>query len=266
MLQTRCKRGVGSTFHNRYRGEKMTPRARLTAALRLAVFAAGLLALTSGWAIAQPAGVARYEGILTIIWGDPRPGQPGGETRFHLTLPDGTTYRLQIDPAQQSSAMLYFSKRVAVQGRLASNAIVEPTITVDQIEGLEPAQGSAVDEPKAVTRKVLFILLKYKNDNQEPHPKKFYLDRLPDRESSRRSMGSSRRRRSTICSGMAISPAREVLVRPTAGSRCRRQRPVTRIAVSTRPARSSPRWQMTRWRSPKKPASSCPPTTTSISF
>jgi hypothetical protein len=142
---------------------------------RLVAFALGLAALLLGPASAQqPAAGPRFEGILSVIWGDPRPGRSGGETRFSLTLPDGTRYPLQIDAAQQNSAIGYFGKRVVVQGRMTRSAAGVSRIAVDQIEALEPR--GAIEQPAVAKRRVLYILLKFKGDAQEPHPPSFFAD------------------------------------------------------------------------------------------
>jgi len=144
-------------------------------AFRLSAIALVLGALSLGSAIAQTAG--SFVGILSITWGDPQPGGTGGATRFSLTLPDGTTHPLQIDAAQQSESTQYFGKRVTVQGRAANvPAISGPAaIAVDQISLAEEPNSPLVQQ-KAVTgtRKALILLLKYKKDNQEPHPVSFY--------------------------------------------------------------------------------------------
>jgi hypothetical protein len=133
-----------------------------------------LALLSIGAAVAQTSGT-RYEGTLSVIWGDPRPGALGGATRFSLTSPDGTQYDLQIAPDQRNAAIGYFGKRVIIQGRSAGRARSgEPSIAVDQIE-LAPAS-ERIEPRAAVTRRVLFVLLRFKGDAQEPHPPRFFLD------------------------------------------------------------------------------------------
>ena len=71
--------------------------------LRLkSILAASVFALTANAALAQTA--ERFDGTLNAQWGDPRPGAPGGETRFNVTLPDGKTYPLIVSPADQGRA------------------------------------------------------------------------------------------------------------------------------------------------------------------
>jgi hypothetical protein len=144
---------------------------------RVAIIAAALAVLSLLGvepAKAQTSG-NRFEGTLSVIWGDPRPGALGGATRFSLTSPDGTQYNLQIAPDQRNVAISYFGKRVIVQGRPVGRARSgEPNIAVDQIE-LAPA--SERIEPRAgVTKRVLFVLLRFRGDAQEPHPPSFFYD------------------------------------------------------------------------------------------
>lgn len=139
--------------------------------------AIGFLALSSVPVHAQQSGggAIRFEGVLSVVWGDPRPGQRGGATRFSLTLPDGTKHQLQLSPAQQNSAVTYFGKRVAVQGQLtnaANGAGGKPHLSVNQIESIEPAEVTPALRVK--TRRVLYILLKFAGDAQEPHPPSFF--------------------------------------------------------------------------------------------
>jgi hypothetical protein len=147
--------------------------------LRLAAVAAGLLALSFGHAIAQTA--QSYSGILSVMWGDPKPGAAsGGAMLFELTLPDGSTHPLQIDPARANVAVQFFGKHVTVMGRVSNAAATTgpSTIVVDDIKSAEPAN-SATEQPRAkVTRKVLFVLLKFQGDAQLTHPVSFYTNEL----------------------------------------------------------------------------------------
>ncbi len=138
--------------------------------LRTFVIALMLCALGVDLASAQTA--ARFEGTLSVIWGNPRPGQAGGETRFELALADGTTRRLQISDDQRNTAIRYFGKRVVVQGRTTTDAFGAPRLAVDQITTVSPADAN----PSIVkgTRRVLFLLLKFSGDAQEPHKPSFY--------------------------------------------------------------------------------------------
>jgi hypothetical protein len=123
---------------------------------------------------AQQAGATRFEGVLTIIWGDPRPGAQGGGTRFTLTTADGVEHRLDVGPGQRSAAVSAFGQRVAIVGRQSRNAAGASRIVVDRVEAL---QSFAAPERRALTtRRVLYILLKFNGDAQEPHPTTFYRD------------------------------------------------------------------------------------------
>jgi gametolysin peptidase M11 len=142
--------------------------------LRLASFALGLVILTVGSAVAQ--NTNRFVGILTAIWGDPRPGGSGGSVRFELTSPDGTKHPLLISGAKQSEATQYVGKPVTVDGSLTNNAALGPsTIVVNQIAPAA-SPNNAPMQPQAVigTRKALFLLLKFKGDAQQPHAISFY--------------------------------------------------------------------------------------------
>ena len=137
-----------------------------------ALFLAGLIALCAPPALAQTAG--RFEGTLNAVWGDPRAGAPGGEARFTVALPDGTTVPLIVAPAQQGAAMAGFGKHVVIRGRLTTDARGQKVIAADRIDAV--AGGGVQKNGATVTRRVLYILLKFQNDSQEPHSKQFYLD------------------------------------------------------------------------------------------
>jgi hypothetical protein len=145
---------------------RISPRRWLGAAWLL-----GLVTFASGPAIAQ---TASFEGILAVVWGDPRPGSAGGATLFNLTVPDGTTYPLDIDTAQQNAAIGQFGRRVVVRGRMTRGSGGASRIAVDQLDAAE--QERAGQPRAAVTRRVLYVLLKYQGDTQEPHPPQFFLD------------------------------------------------------------------------------------------
>src|SRR5437763_14188460 len=91
-------------------------------------------------ALAQSTG--RLEGILTVVWGDPPPGMPGGAVRFTLTLPDGTAYPLQIGVAQRNFAIRNFGKPVVVQGRKMIDASGRRVVAVSRltpgVQGMRP--------------------------------------------------------------------------------------------------------------------------------
>jgi hypothetical protein len=141
-------------------------------ALRFAA-ALAVTSFTCGAALAQGVQSDRFEGILSVVWGDPQPGAAGGETRFTLTLPDGSRRRLAFNPAQQNAAIGYFGQRVVVDGRTTPGARGIATVAVDRLVGVSAE--IPVVKPKA-TRRVLYILLKYRDDAQEPHPASFFND------------------------------------------------------------------------------------------
>jgi M6 family metalloprotease-like protein len=146
--------------------------------LRLAA-AAACFAMLAGSAIAQT--VSSFDGILTVTWGDPRPGASGGTTRFELTTTNNTVYSLQIAPDQQASAVTFFGKRVRVHGNLnaaADTVSGGPVISVDSIESTEPARDHQPATKAKTTRKVLFLLLQFKGDTQKTHSVSFYTDEL----------------------------------------------------------------------------------------
>lgn len=137
-----------------------------------AVYVAALTALNASAAFAQalPSG-DRFQGILSVVWGDPKPGvQANVETRFSITYPDGTRVPLNIGPDLQNVAVQHSGRRVTVRGR-ASAESGSPRISVDAIE--EPEGGIT---PQAVTgtRKVLFILVRFQGDTQQPHTPNFF--------------------------------------------------------------------------------------------
>lgn len=134
------------------------------------ILAAGLFALGATSALAQAA--TRFEGTLNVVWGDPRDGRPGGEMRYSVTLPDGSVYPLSVAPGQQGAALQAFGKHVVIRGNLTTDAHGDKAIAAERIDAAagSPAQRGAVE-----TRRVLFILLKFQGDNQEPHDKGFYL-------------------------------------------------------------------------------------------
>jgi hypothetical protein len=133
---------------------------------------AGLIAMTALPAAAQTAN--RFEGTMNVIWGDPRSGAPGGGVQFNLALPDGTTVPLNVSPSQQGMAMAGFGKHVVIHGQLSTGANGHKAISADRIDAV--AGGGAQKHAAAETRRVLFILLKYQGEAQEPHDKAFYLD------------------------------------------------------------------------------------------
>jgi hypothetical protein len=135
------------------------------------VLLAGLIALSGLPASAQTS--SRFEGTLNVVWGDPRAGASGGEIRFNVTLPDGKSYPLIVAPAQQGSAMADFGKHVVVRGTLTTDARGQNAITAARIDAV--TNGDAIKRGATETRRVLYILLKFKGDSQKPHDRQFYL-------------------------------------------------------------------------------------------
>ena len=131
-----------------------------------------LLALAAGWtALGTGAALAdRFDGTLNAQWGDPRPGASGGEVRFNVTLPDGKTYKLFVNPADQGLAMAAFGKRVSIDGKRITDANGQSGIQADHISASNGPVQHATE-----TRRVIFLLLKFKDDAQEPHEKSWYL-------------------------------------------------------------------------------------------
>ncbi|MBV8798192.1 MAG: hypothetical protein JO208_00045 [Alphaproteobacteria bacterium] len=134
---------------------------------------AGAAVLGASTGVAQSA--ERFQGILTVVWGDPPPGMAGGEERFTLTLPNGTAYPLAIAPASQNTALHFNGKRVVVSGEAFRNGAGAEAIHVLRIA--PDVSGTVAPSPPATAAKpTLFLLLRYKDDSQEPHDPQFYLD------------------------------------------------------------------------------------------
>src|SRR6185312_7005844 len=140
-------------------------------AIRL-LLSAGLFATaTAGAAQAQTA--ERYAGTLQAVWGDPRTGSAGGEIRFSLTLDDGRRFPLLVTPADQGRAIASFGKHVVIRGQQTTDAGGMRTIKAEHIDA---AVGTPPVQHAAETRRVLYLLVKYQGDSQEPHSRRFYLD------------------------------------------------------------------------------------------
>lgn len=123
---------------------------------------------------AQPA-TATMQGTLNVVWADPRHGEPGGGLRFSLTLPGGEVVSADIAADQQSLAVQAMGKPVRLQGSLMTSAAPGlRRMHADTVTALAPAQPQAPATPTLATRRVLFVLLKYKGNTQEPHPVAFY--------------------------------------------------------------------------------------------
>ncbi|HTY62658.1 MAG TPA: FG-GAP-like repeat-containing protein, partial [Acidobacteriota bacterium] len=124
----------------------------------------------------------RFEGILNVVWGDPYPGAGGGETRYSLSLSDGTNIPLKFT-GQENVAISYFGKSVVVSGHAASSQMALPYAQGSQafiVEDISLTSGpQAYPGPSASvfgTKKVIFLLLKFSDDTDVPHPPSFYTD------------------------------------------------------------------------------------------
>jgi hypothetical protein len=116
---------------------------------------------------ARPA-LQTVEGTLIVVWADPHPDlSTAGGTRYSLALDDGTVRELDVR-GQESAALLNFGRRVSVRTLSGSDA---GSIAVESISASlsgKPTGGSAA------TKKVIYLLLKYADDVDVPHPPSFY--------------------------------------------------------------------------------------------
>jgi hypothetical protein len=109
-------------------------------------------------------------GRLSVVWGDPKPGTTGGETRFRLIHPDGSSLPLDLPDDRIGAAMALAGQPVSLHGALTSVGAGSPRVAVDSMVAI-----SSPDRPGAsAVRRTLFLLLKFKGDSQEPHPASFY--------------------------------------------------------------------------------------------
>ncbi|MCI0465581.1 MAG: hypothetical protein L0Y57_01015 [Beijerinckiaceae bacterium] len=143
---------------------------RLEGGIPALVICAAALSVDAAAAQTAP---PKIEGVLTILWADPRPGFKGGETRFNLTLPSGVTLPLALNPSQHTSAIGAFGKRVEVEGSVTSGPAGPERVAATKITLAE--SGEAPLQPKLpATKRVLYVLLKFKGDAQTPHSPNFY--------------------------------------------------------------------------------------------
>src|SRR5215471_5249877 len=124
-------------------------------------------------------GQGTYEGVLTVIWGDPRfPGSATGDIRYRLTTPDGQTIGLQTSE-NPNQVMRYEGHHVLVTGQMASRApsaagtstnprLVASAIVDDPRVPTQAPFARTSGSPEAVggTKKVVFVLLRYSDDAQ----------------------------------------------------------------------------------------------------
>src|SRR5262249_21396405 len=109
-----------------------------------------------------PAGGQRFEGTLTVRWGDPRFPGTAGAVRYLLEPRDGRY--VPVEPTQDANDLLRLQgHEVVVNGRMASRAAVagrggDAAIVADSIAD-DPRATSAASldaAPVSGTRKVLF--------------------------------------------------------------------------------------------------------------
>jgi len=145
-------------------------------AAALAVSAFGLAgAAVPSHAVAQTAPTAaEHRGVLTAVWADPHPDSTAkGEIHFFLAYPDGSAAEVAVGPELESRAVGLSGKTVTVRGAaVASHSGGTQRIEASAIEG--PSVASQAAEAVTGTRKVLYILLKFKGDEQTPHPPSFF--------------------------------------------------------------------------------------------
>ena len=112
----------------------------------------------------------KIEGTLIVVWADPHPElSTAGAIRYSLALDDGTVKELQLD-GEESAALLHFGKRVTVStlGSTDANAIA--------VHSIAPALQVEKGGGDAGTKKVIYLLLKYADDVDVPHPPSFYVN------------------------------------------------------------------------------------------
>jgi len=136
-----------------------------------------------------PAGSDRFTGILNVVWADPNPQfGAASDTRFSLSTFDGQTIPLQVDKLA-GTAVSYFGRQVVITGRSVAvaaatgNNLVPEVIAVDTLE-LDASQNFLQPDTAVVTgtKKVIFLLVKFSDDPNVPHPPVFYTDLInPDR-------------------------------------------------------------------------------------
>ena len=120
---------------------------------------------------------ATFDGILTIVWGDPSPGSTvGAVTIYTLVRPDGRSARLQLS-GQDSLAQSLFLQPVTVTGQMlpAAAAATDPldagTIAVTSIAPSDRVSAQAV---ATGPKRVIYLLAKFPEDVNVPHPPSFY--------------------------------------------------------------------------------------------
>lgn len=136
-----------------------------------AVAALGLGLFGPGLPTAMAQATDQADGILNIMWGDPRPGQLNGGMQFELVRPDGTVMPVTIPPEQRNNAIGTFGKRVIVRGLLDR---ARGAMSVNSIELAETPPTVEKQSLPVTTRRVLNVMVKFLNDTQTPHTSAFY--------------------------------------------------------------------------------------------
>ena len=146
--------------------------------LRKTILVSAILLTSASLRAQQPN--TTLEGTLNIIWGDPHPESgSGGRVIYSLTLADGTTVPLELT-GQDGIAAYYFGKRVLVSGRIVQNqsAITKATepsaMIVDAIAPSQALQSQPLSAAVFGTKNVIYLLLKFSDDSDVPHPPSFY--------------------------------------------------------------------------------------------
>ena len=125
------------------------------------------VAVDSDAEAARPA-LRTVEGTLIVVWADPHPDlSTAGGIRYSLALDDGTIKELDLN-GQESAALLHFGRRVTIgttSGTDSSSTAVQ-SITTSLPGDLPDGSPS--------TKKVIYLLLKYADDEDVPHPPSFY--------------------------------------------------------------------------------------------
>jgi M6 family metalloprotease-like protein len=152
--------------------------SKLTKSLRTTAFLAlGVAGATWSGEQAAASGAERIEGVMGVVWADPRPGQlTGASMRFEVLRGDGRVLQVEVPPALRTIAISGFGKRVVITGHTALDATTAAEkIVARALEVADPVDAAAVDRPRAVTRRrVLSIMVRFKGDAQQPHSARFF--------------------------------------------------------------------------------------------
>jgi hypothetical protein len=121
------------------------------------------------YAAAARLGLRTIEGTLIVVWADPHPDlSTAGGIRYSLALDDGTIKELDLS-GQEGSALLHFGRRVSVS---TLSGVDSSPIAVESITAT--VAGKPFGESSPGTKKVIYLLLKYADDVEVPHPPSFY--------------------------------------------------------------------------------------------